>query len=346
MRTDNNILFVLLIAVALTGCAQNTGPVFPTAKNAPQWPPAPAPARIRYVGQLTGSADLKATEPPLSAMGRAIFGGTVPQWSFKSPIAVCTDGGDRVFVADTADQAIHVLDLRSRVYQRWTPMGRKLSAPVGLACDASGRRLLVSDSGASAVLIFSLDGRYEGELAPGEFKRPCGLAVDPCNGRIFVADVAAHQVLVVSPSGQVLQRIGSRGTALGQFNYPTYVALDKLGRLYVSDSLNFRVQLFGVDLQPIRQIGSQGDMPGYFGQPKGVAVDPDGHLYAVDSRFEAVEIFDDAGTLLMDFGEEGNGPSEFWLPAGIFIDPRGRIWVADSYNHRVQVFDYLPEEKP
>jgi len=338
--------FALAGLILLGGCGHDAGVIFPSQQNAPQWPAAPAEPRIRYVGQLTGSKDLKPAESAFQALGSALFGGSSSARLFQTPMAVCTDGADRVFVADSADHVIHVLDLKTRVYQRWTPTGRTLLTPVGLAYDGSGRRLLVSDSGASAILAFSLDGQFIGELASGQIKRPCGLAVDPRNGRIFVADVAAHQVVVLSPSGGVIERIGARGDALGQFNYPTNVAIDSRGRLYVSDSLNFRIQQFSADLEPIRQIGRQGDMPGYFAQPKGLAIDPDGHVYVVDAQFEAVEIFNDAGNLLLDFGEEGRGPGEFWLPSGIFIDGRGRIWVADSYNHRVQVFDYLPERKP
>jgi len=330
----------------LGGCGHDAGVIFPNVPNAPQWPGAPAEPRIRYVGQLTGSQDLKPAVTSMQVLSSVVFGDTSTARSFQTPMAVCTDGADRVFVADSGDHVIHVLDLKTRTYQRWTPTGRKLLTPVGLAYDGSGRRLLVSDSGAAAIFVFSLDGQFIGELASGQLKQPCGLAVDPRSGRVFVADVAAHQVLVLSPSGQVIERLGARGDALGQFNYPTNVAIDTQGRLYVSDSLNFRIQQFSADLEPIRQMGRHGDMPGYFAEPKGLAIDPDGHVYVVDSQFEAVEIFNDAGNLLLDFGEEGRGAGEFWLPSGIFIDGRGRIWVADSYNHRVQAFDYLPERKP
>jgi DNA-binding beta-propeller fold protein YncE len=335
---------VALLLVA--GCGHDAGVIFPPLVAAPQWPSAPEQPRIRYVGQLTGSRDLKPAVSAFQAFGSAVFGGASNDHSFQSPMAICTDGADRVFVADSADHVVHVLDLKSRAYQRWAPTGRQMLTPVGLAYDANGRRLLVSDSGAATIFIFSLDGKYLGEFASGQVKRPCGLAVDPRNGRVFVADVATHQVVVLSPAGDVIERLGARGASPGQFNYPTNVAIDGQGRLYVSDSLNFRIQQFSTDLEPTRQIGSHGDMPGYFAEPKGVAIDPDGHLYVVDAQFEAVELFNDTGNLLLDFGEEGHAPGEFWLPCGIFIDGNGRIWVADSYNHRVQVFDYLPERKP
>lgn len=342
------ILTPLCLAISVAGlmvlasCAHDAGVIFPQSLDAPRWPAAPETARIRYVGQLTGSADLKPSVSAFEGLGSALFGST-PAQSLQNPMAVCTDGNQRVFVADSAAHVVQVLDLDTRAYAQWAPAGRKFQSPVALAYDADSRRLLVSDSQAGAIFIFDSTGKFTGELAAGQVKRPCGMAIDPATGRIFVADVAAHQVVVLSRAGEVLQRIGARGEALGQFNYPTYVALDRKGRLYVSDSLNFRVQQFGPDLRPIRQIGRQGDMPGYFAQPKGVAVDPDGHLYVIDSQFEAMQIFDDTGALLLNIGEQGSAPGEFWLPTGIFIDAHGRIWIADSFNHRVQVFDYLPE---
>jgi DNA-binding beta-propeller fold protein YncE len=328
--------------ILLASCSHEAGVIFPQTLDAPRWPEPPETARVRYVGQLTGSADLKPSVSAFQGLGAALFGSAPPD-SIQTPMAVCTDGANRVFIADTAAHVIHVMDLNTRAYARWTPAGHPLQSPVGLLYDNNGQRLFIADSQAGIIYILDSDGKFTGELAPGQWKRPCGLAIDPTNGRIFVADVAAHQVVVLTPSGEVIQRIGSRGDALGQFNYPTNVAVDRQGRLYVSDSLNFRIQQFSPDLQPIRQIGSQGDMPGYFAQPKGVAVDPAGHVYVVDSQFEAFQIFDDTGALLLSIGEQGKGPGEFWLPSGIFIDAHGRIWVADSFNHRIAVFDYLPE---
>ena len=86
---------------------------------------------------------------------------------------------------------------------------------------------------------------------------------------------------MLSRTGELESRIGQRGTALGQFNYPTHVMIDHAGRIYVSDTLNFRVQQFSPDLKPVRQIGSKGDLPGYFSQPKAIAVDSQDHVYVI-----------------------------------------------------------------
>jgi DNA-binding beta-propeller fold protein YncE len=336
----------LAAAAACAGGCASPGVIFEPLESPPQWPPPPAPARIRYVGSIERDTDLKPGKSIGAAIGELFFG-RPPARSMLTPYAVCTDDRNRLFVADSNAQVVHVFDLDDRVYEQWQPGPGQppFAQPVGVAIDPRNR-LLVSDSVAGLVFVFDQTGAPAGTLGDGVLQRPCGLAVDAAGSRLFVADTGTHEVLVFSLEGDLLTRVGGRGSAPGRFNYPTNVAVDSVGRLYVSDTLNFRVQVFDPSLTPVRQIGAQGDRPGYFSQPKGLDLDGDDHLYVVDARFEAVQIFDAAGQLLLSFGQEGNGPGQFWLPAGLHVDSNDRIWIADSYNRRVQVFDYRPEVEP
>ena len=341
------VIFALSVLLAAVGCAKPGGVLFPPPAKPLAWPAPPEDARIVYVGQLATSADLKPPRKFLEGLGQAVFGKKEVA-TVLSPYAVCTDGGDRLFIADTAGQVVHVMNLKTRKYERWEAKERhRLTQPVGVAFDSDNARLLVADSVGQAIFAFDgATGQLRAALAQNVVQRPGGIAVERGTGRIMVADIHAHSVMVLSSDGQVIQRLGQRGAADGEFNYPTNVTIDSKGRLYVADSLNFRVQQFsqaaGGQFVFTRQIGYHGDVPGSFSQPKGLAVDGDDHLYVVDSRFENVQIFDHEGRLLLYFGEEGQGPGQFWLPAGICIDGRNRVWVADTYNKRVQVFDYVP----
>jgi sugar lactone lactonase YvrE len=333
----------LLPLLASLACAKPAGVIFPPVNPPLVWPTPPDAPRIRYVGKLALASDLKPAVPFGKAVSRALFGKSEDR-SMLTPFALCTDGGDRLFVADSNGQTVHVFDLKTRLYQQWTlPDNRRFAQPVGIAYDAAGHRLFVSDSVAQSVYVLDDAGKLLAEWRAGAFERPTGIAWDAANRRLFVADALAHQVVVLADAGDVRQRLGQRGEALGEFNFPTAVALDGTGRLYVCDALNWRVQVFAPDLKPLRQIGKKGDMPGYFSQPKGLATDTEGHLYVLDAHFEGLQIFDPSGNLLLIFGEEGHNPGQFWLPTGIFIDGKNRIWIADSYNRRVQVFDYLPD---
>jgi DNA-binding beta-propeller fold protein YncE len=338
--TNVPVIMALMLTV---GCAKRAGVIFEPLETPVFWPPAPETTRIRYIGQLVTSADLRPAVGFGAALGEAVFGKKASK-SMLTPYAVCTDGENRLFVADSNAQLVHVFDLKTRRYQQWKPpeSAPPFSQPVGLAWDPAGR-LFVADAIGGRVRVFDATGNLQGEMGAAHVSRPCGLAFDVKSRRLFIADSALHQVIILSEEGKLVSALGTRGTAPGQFNFPTNVALDRGGNLFVSDSLNFRIQQFGPDLKPVREIGSKGDLPGYFAQPKGIALDSQDHLYVVDANFEAVQIFDSNGQLLMDFGQEGTGPGEFWLPAGIFIDPTDRIWIADSYNRRVQVFDYVSE---
>ena len=339
-------LGIVIPMLASLACAKPPGQIFPPVNPPLAWPGPPDVPRIRYVGKLALASDLKPAVPFGKAVSRALFGKGEDR-AMLTPFALCTDDADRLFVADSNAQVVHVFNLSSRAYQEWTPgENRRFAQPVGIAYDRAGRRLFVADSVAQSVYVFDDGGKLTAEWRAGAFERPAGLAWDAANRRLFVADVTAHQVVVLSDTGAVVQRIGERGEGPGQFNFPTAVTLDPDGRLYVCDALNWRVQVFAPDFSAVGQIGRKGDMPGYFSQPKGLATDAEGHLYVLDANFEAVQIFDSAGTLLLTFGEEGHKPGQFWLPTGIFIDGRNRIWIADSYNRRVQVFDYLPGPKP
>lgn len=337
------VMGLAAMGLAAGGCSQRPGALLQPGPDAPRWPAAPDVARVRYLGELRTEADLKPGRSFLEGVGRAIFGSEEPR-GMVNPLGVCTDGGDRVFVADSHLRVVHVFDLGTRRYQRWTPpedQGR-FEHPVAVLWHPAGR-LLVSDGVAATIWAFDPEGRLLGTLGNGELARPVGMAVDAQSGRVYVADAAAHRIAVLGPDGELVSALGRRGSGPGEFNYPTDVALGTGGRVYVSDSLNFRVQVLDREGRPLGVIGGKGDVPGSFAQPKGIAVGARGYLHVVDANFEAVQLFDEDGALLLTFGHEGHGPGEFWLPVGLEVDPSGRIWVADSFNRRVQAFQLLDE---
>jgi DNA-binding beta-propeller fold protein YncE len=320
--------------------------LFEPAAAAPAWPTPPDPARIRYLGELRTNADLKPARGAFQGLGEVIFGADAPV-GMISPIGVAIDDRQRLFIADSNAQLVHMMDLNTRAYAQWRPTSKahpelRFMMPVAVACEPGGR-ILVSDSVNAEIFAFDAAGALVGRLGEGILRRPCGLAIHPQNGRIYVADSEAHQIVVLMPDGREVGRIGTRGSALGQLNFPTNVAFDANGRLYISDTLNFRIQVFSPMLEPLQAIGSKGDMPGSFSQPKGIALTPQGHLLVVDANFEAIQVFNAEGALLMSFGREGHQAGEFWLPSGIAADTSGRIFVADSYNQRVQVFELIPD---
>lgn len=334
-------------ALLLVGCSGPLRPVFPPIQDARAWPEPPEASRIRYVGALSTSADLKPSPKPFSGLSNLLVGPAKPDPLYGPRSIVSSEDGKRIWVADVGGRCLHLLDLDRRVYRKVTRVGEaSLLAPVDV-CRGPGSSLFVCDSEAVAVHRISAEsGDGLGTLRiPEDLQRPAAVYWDDAARELFVADTGAHDIKVLNENGALLRIFGKRGAGPGEFNFPCDLIGDGES-LWVVDAGNHRVQRISPAGEVVGGFGQAGDALGDLALPKGVALDGDGHVYVVDARFENVQIFDRSGQLLLAFGEEGSEPGQFWLPAGIHIDAANRIWVCDTYNGRIQVFEYLRSEAP
>lgn len=307
------------------------------------WPPPPAAARIQYLKSIATKEDVTGPRGFFGKLWDFVVG--PESMEMRKPMAVAVDGSGWLAVADPADKRVHLFDEKRGKYWALTEAGKKrlLQHPIAVAADGRGN-LYVSDSEQRQVHLFAgareLRRSYGG---PDSLQRPTGIAVDAARGRLYVADTPAHVVRVFAlDSGALTATIGGRGVLEGEFNYPSYLTVDRHGRLYVTDALNGRIQVFDAEGGFVRSLGQYGDGSGDLSAPKGVALDSAGHVYVADARFDNIQIFDGEGQLLLFFGSSGQAPGMFWLPAGLAMAD-DRLYVTDSYNKRVQVFQYLRE---
>jgi DNA-binding beta-propeller fold protein YncE len=300
--------------------------------SAPRWPPAPEPARIRFVRSIDPAA-VRGKPSFLSKIVRVLIGDREePRMRQPYGVAVAADG--IVYVADTYGKAIHVYDLKKPAYRAIAVDGGSL---IGVAI--AGNRLFVTDSESGRLLALDLKGRVQWTLGPKQgLLRPTGLVV--AGDRLYVVDTLGHRVVVVTLAGAIAGSFGSRGSEPGQFNFPTNIAADGDGRVYVTDAMNFRVQIFDRDGRVVRTFGQLGDGSGDFDKPKGIAVDSAGRVYVVEGLNDVVQVFDDEGQLLLVFGGSGVRDGELYLPSGIAI-VNNVVYVADSANRRVAMFERL-----
>jgi len=206
-------------------------------------------------------------------------------------------------------------------------------------CAFGENKLLFTDSYLNKIFVFTEGDKVLKTLNDTlELDQPTGIAYSPLNHQIWVIETKSHRIAILDENGRLIKRIGSRGTAPGEFNFPTSIWLDKTGKAFIVDALNFRIQIFSKDGEFISIFGKAGDATGYFARPKGIATDSFGNIYVADALFNAVQIFDQTGNFLFTFGVQGREKGEFWMPAGVYIDDKDFIYVADCYNFRVQVF--------
>ena len=327
------------VLIALAGCA--SAPKVEPFR--PVWPAAPLPTRIEFLRSLTSDEDMKKDTTFSDELADLLGGKKPPANHIAEPISIAvSQDGKRVYVSDFGQLAVFVFDFGKNVVTKIggdTPLGQ----PVGIALDKD-ENLYVVEQEKKGVTVFDRAGKPIRFFTDPSIERPEGIAIDQARGKVYVADTShskskIHNVKIFDMQGKLIGTLGKgKGTAPGEFLFPTYVTLDKDGNVYVTDTLNSRVQKFDPEGKYLRSFGQRGNGWGMFDKPKGAALDSFGNVYVVDSGWSNVQVFNQKGEMLIFFGGNGRNPGLLWAPTAIAIDASNKIYVADNLNHRVEVY--------
>ena len=152
---------------------------------------------------------------------------------FNSPedIAFSADS-QRLYVADTGNRRVQVLDRKGTVQGIWTGVG----LPRGIAALDDGR-VLVSDAEGSIIRVFAPNGTPQGAWgapgrAAGELMTPLGLA-EGADGLIYVADHGNQRVQWLGQDGKPAGELRLDNTK-GPGGAPLDVALGENNQLFVA----------------------------------------------------------------------------------------------------------------
>ncbi|MGN6815420.1 MAG: 6-bladed beta-propeller, partial [Solirubrobacterales bacterium] len=257
----------------------------------------------------------------------------------SAPRGLAFDSEGDLWVADSANDRL----------QRFTAAGTYLAGfgtpgnnagefvePRGLAIDAKGR-IWIADTGNNRVqeasgteTLRTFGGAGQGA---GNLSSPNDVATDNA-GNLWVADTAHNRVQEFNAEGKFIREFGTYGTANGEFNSPTGIAVNQTnGRLYVADKGNKLVKVFtseGKFLEGFKCGGLLG------AEPRDVALDPEGHLWVLYGS--TVEELSSEGAAIRHFGSSGSEAGQFSSPEALALDAAGNVWVADTGNNRVQEF--------
>ncbi|NOX85836.1 MAG: hypothetical protein GXO86_07725 [Chlorobi bacterium] len=259
----------------------------------------------------------------------------------SKPISVFAENPDSFWVLDQGLGSL--LKVQDGVGEIPQSFHQHYTSLVGICALPQGD-LLFTESRLNKVFKLNKDESADKllEFCPAvKLDQPTGIAFSSLKNEVWVVETALHRITVLDLQGKVIRHIGKRGDGPLEFNFPTFLWIDKSGLVYIVDAMNFRVQILNSEGEFISMFGEIGDATGYFSRPKGIATDSFGNIYIVDALFHAVQIFDKNGNFLYYFGGQGRKDGKFWLPTGIFIDDNDFIYVADSYNSRIQVFQLI-----
>ncbi|GAC1319035.1 MAG: hypothetical protein NVS2B16_15830 [Chloroflexota bacterium] len=203
-------------------------------------------------------------------------------------------------------------------------------SPAAIAVDARGN-VYVTDSVGGNVDKLSRDGRLlqQWRIAGINQGPVQGLALDRV-GNIYV--VVASTIVKISPTGKVLARFGSAGSAPGQFSAPYNLTLDARGNIYVADTHNNRVQ----EISPSGKLLATWGAPGQLDSPLAVAVGAAGHVFVLDPVHSTVVEFAPNGATIATWGVQGTLTGQLNNPTGLVMGSHGELYVLDYGNNRVQ----------
>jgi len=254
---------------------------------------------------------------------------------FLTPIGIAVDLQGNIYVADTDNHRIQMLDGYGSFIRQWGGEGGadgRFSYPRGIAVDDGGR-IYVADTGNHRVQVFAQNGSHLlsfGSYGSGEYGllQPSGIAVD--TAYIYIADTGNNRIQVFSKSGTHIRFFGGSGITAGRLRSPSSVAMDNLGSLYVMDELNNRIQKFTLDGEYVGQWTTSG---------YAIAVSDAGDLYNVDYNARQIKKWNEDGELLAIFGSD-----QLRFPRGVAVKMVGQtgrtpyVYVADTGSNLVAVF--------
>ena len=179
---------------------------------------------------------------------------------FNAPIGVAVGSDGKIFVADTYNDRIRVID-----------------------------------GGTVSTLAGSSWGYADGLGTETKFDTPCGIAV--WQDKLLVADTGNRRIRVVEMGGRVWTLAGNGDLALkdglllsSSFVQPTAVTVDKNGSIFIADGNAIR-QIGGQAIPIVSTISNSygclrdGDiLRSRFDRPSGLAVDGSGELLIADSE--------------------------------------------------------------
>ncbi|HEU4723931.1 MAG TPA: NHL repeat-containing protein [Candidatus Eisenbacteria bacterium] len=237
-------------------------------------------------------------------------------------------------------------DVRPEVVLYGFDTDATFKVPRAVALDAARGEIVVGNTGAHTIEVFSLAGRplaryihrverRDGGWVDGD---PVGLAVDSA-GRILVVDAAAGYVDVLDGLGRTYARLQPPLPPGG--GGPGAVAVLKSGEILVGMSGETgRIHRFTREYALDGSWGEAGRTPGHLQNIRGVVEEPDGSILVLCPDTDlAVQRFSPAGAYLGGFGRHEIGDGNFSFPSGIALMADGRLYVTDELRHLVVILD-------
>ncbi|HUO59097.1 MAG TPA: hypothetical protein VMU24_00420 [Candidatus Acidoferrales bacterium] len=262
-------------------------------------------------------------------------GGAANSAELKTPFAVWMTTSGKLYVADTGNNVVRVVDLTSG----------NISTFAG-----TGTQGYAGDSGPATQALLNA---------------PAGVAADSA-GNVYISDTGNQVVRQVSPSGIIttiagtgqIGHTGDGGLATqATLSSPQGLALDKDGNLLIAESGNHVIRKWIASSGVIQTIAGNGN-GGYNGDyfaaasaqldaPSDVKVGSSGNIYIADTGNHVIRMVDATSNMITTIagtdnsGSSGDGgpatSATLSAPKGLVLDSNENLYICDGTNNTVRV---------
>lgn len=266
---------------------------------------------------------------PVLKVGKSGFG----ELEFKQPINVAVVGENLIFILDTGNSRIKVLDGSGRFVKHLAETGLEQHSGTGMAL-TSARNLVLVNWRTKQVTEITTEGRLVRSFTSPDFVEPVSVAANSI-GEIIVADNGVGKLLVFDVNGRFSRTIGSKGEKSGQLKLVSYIYSDPKDELLVCDH---RVQAFSRNGDFLFEFPrTETSLRGQYG---GVTVDGMGNYLLTKSERGkcTVQVFNSAHQWLYNIDSFAD---RLKRPSGLAALGDGHVIVADLGNDCVKKFRYM-----
>ncbi len=276
-----------------------------------------------FRGQKIVKVDAKGTASIFAGTGQRSYGGDggpAAQAAFGDPHTVAIGKDQQLYIADTANNRVRKIDLKTGVVTTVAGTGEK---------------------------SFSGDG---GPAVKAAFAGVYAASLSPSGERLYISDQANRRLRLLDLKSGIVTTIAGTGTtgvpqdgamaAESPLTAPRAAAEDSKGNIYLAETSVGALRVIDVDGRIRTLIG-----PGTLKEPRDLCIDRDNNVIIADSVNNLIRKYTPAdGKLatIVGTGEAGNrlvpnDPLQTQLnqPHGVYVHPSGDIYIADTLNNRV-----------
>ncbi len=286
-----------------------------------------------------GEIVLRNDAVPLSSdlmVGR--FG--VGKLYFDDPVDLDTDEEENVYILDSGNYRIQVMDEDGDYLNQWGGRGLddgEFREPVALALDSDNEFLYVLDRDRYLVQKFDLDGNFilsfgRKGLRKGRFDDPVDLTID-FQGYVYVLDRDRGAIIKFHSSGAFVDEWGDIGRRKEEFSDPVSITFseERLGSIYVLDIGRKAILKFD------RKGGYKETIPLIpeeiaDGNPAKIRADDSGNLFILESKQgKLLKLRRSTYSVFSLVSEK----IRMEKPGGLTVDEEGRIYITDLAKNKI-----------